>query len=57
MSLCKDLDLTWESKVSEIEGIRVFLAVIMTAHISTILLFILAVELGVKPKDYGDMFE
>lgn len=43
--------------MSEIEGIRIFLAVIMTAHISTILLFILAVKLGAKPKDYGDMFE
>lgn len=43
--------------VSEIEGIRLFLAAIMTAHIGTILLFILAVKLGVKPADYGDMFE
>lgn len=41
--------------VSEIEGIRVFLAAIMTLHISTILLFVLAVKLGFKPKEYGDI--
>lgn len=41
--------------MSEIEYLRIFLVIIMLAHIGTIVTFLLAVKLGVKPKDYGDI--
>jgi hypothetical protein len=37
--------------MSDIEAIRIFLAVILTAHVGTIILFVVAYKLGARGDD------